>query len=234
MACLIVFDLDGTLVDSRRDLADSANELLASYGAGPLPLDAIVAMVGHGARVLVERALAAADVEAAGTDPLQRFLAIYERRLTNHTRAYPGIAEAVEDAASAAVLAVLTNKPGHHARRLLEHLALARFFAAIVGGDADVPRKPDPAGLTHLMRETRVAPRDTLFVGDSAVDVETAQRADVRLCVARYGFGPLPGPGAMPPGTLVADSPADLQPQLRRFIRESRADRPARAPDAGS
>ena len=143
---LFVFDLDGTLVDSRRDIADAANALLVSCGAAPLPEERIGRMVGEGAATLVARAFKASGVERPA-DALERFLAIYDERLLNHTRPYPGMAECSRRSAARAALAVLTNKPMASTRRILDGLDLARHFPpdAVLGGDGPFPRKPDPA-----------------------------------------------------------------------------------------
>ncbi len=187
---LIVFDLDGTLVDSRRDLADSTNDVLESYGAAPLSMDAVTAMVGEGAKVLVERALRSAGLDPAEPDALRRFRDFYDRRLLNHTRPYDGIPEVVASLGrDGHTLAVLTNKPQAPSERLLAALDLAPHFRHVVGGDTALPRKPDPAGLLDLMRREGAAPDATWLVGDSMIDVETARRAGVHLCVALYGFG---------------------------------------------
>jgi len=191
---LIAFDLDGTLVDSRRDLADSANELIAQLGGSPLPEEAIGRMVGEGARVLVERALRAAGLDAAAegdglSRSLERFLQIYDRRLLLHTRPYPGIEPALAAAREHARLAVLTNKPTRATSAVLEGLGLRPFFDDVVGGDGQWPRKPDPAALHHLMSIAGATPSRTLLVGDSLIDYETAARAGVRCCLATYGFG---------------------------------------------
>jgi phosphoglycolate phosphatase len=187
---LIVFDLDGTLIDSRRDLADSANALLASCGAALLSEEQIGRMVGDGAATLVARAFEASGVERPA-DALERFLALYDERLTNYTRPYQGIPEVLEMLGLRAKLAVLTNKPLASTRRILARLELARHFAddAVVGGDGPLPRKPDPAGLRHLARLAKVGTSSTLLVGDSIVDFRTARAALVRICLARYGFG---------------------------------------------
>jgi phosphoglycolate phosphatase len=185
---LIVFDLDGTLVDSRRDLAESANQLLEELGAAAQPEAAIGRMVGEGAAVLVHRALAAAGVgESPGA--LERFLEIYSGRLLNHTRPYDGIPEAVSVACRHARLAVLTNKPTRPSEEILDGLALRELFEDVIGGDGPWPRKPDPASLVALMERTGATPATTLLVGDSAIDHETARRASVRCCLAAYGFG---------------------------------------------
>jgi phosphoglycolate phosphatase len=187
---LVVFDLDGTLVDSRRDIADAANALLVSCGAEALPEARIGRMVGDGAATLVARALAACGVEPPA-DALERFLAIYSRRLLNHTRPYPGTAGVLTALGSRAQLAVLTNKPIAATREILAGLDLARHFPedAVLGGDGPFPRKPDPAGLLHLIRQAGVPAAATLLVGDSANDWRTARAATTAICIARYGFG---------------------------------------------
>jgi phosphoglycolate phosphatase len=218
MSALVIFDLDGTLIDSRRDLAESTNEMLASYGAAARPIDEVAAMVGEGAKVLVERALAAAGLDpAAQPGALDRFRAIYDRRLFEHTRPYPGIDVVVRDAAAGAALAVLSNKPEAPSRRLLEGFDLSRWFRWVVGGDGPFPRKPDPAAVAFLMAEAQAAPGRTLLVGDSTIDVLTARHAGVRMCVARYGFGRL-DPQAMAVGTDVAATPADVGAAIARFL----------------
>jgi phosphoglycolate phosphatase len=187
---LIVFDLDGTLVDSREDIADSANATLVSYGGQPLSEDAIGRMVGDGAPTLIARAFAAAGL-ARPPDALDRFLSIYDGRLLNHTRPYAGIPELLAELTSRSALAVLTNKPIAAARRILDGLDLSRHFESdrIVGGDGPFPRKPDPGGLTHLMASAGAAAEATVLVGDSVVDWRTACAAATRVCLARYGFG---------------------------------------------
>jgi len=190
---LIVFDLDGTLVDSRLDLAESTNEMLSSYGAPPLPVDVVAAMVGEGAKVLVARALEAAGLEADVSDALTRFREVYDRRLLVHTRPYDGIEQVVSGLSKDHSLAVLTNKPEAPSRRLLEAFGLAPYFQEVVGGDSGPARKPDPGGLHLLMKQCGAESAGTWLVGDSMIDVETARRAGVRMCVALYGFGQLRG-----------------------------------------
>jgi phosphoglycolate phosphatase len=192
---VLVFDLDGTLVDSRRDIAESANELLASLDAPPLDPDEVVRMVGEGARVLVSRVLAAGGAREDLDAAFAQFSAIYDRRLADHTRPYPGVVAGLERLAGRFTLAVLTNKPQHHTDRLLEALDLRRYFVQALGGDTALGRKPDPAGLTSLVAAAGAVPAAALLLGDSWVDAETARRAGTRFCFADYGFGDEPRGG---------------------------------------
>jgi phosphoglycolate phosphatase len=204
---IFVFDLDGTLIDSARDLAESASELVEGYGAAPLTADDVVPMVGDGAAVLVRRAL-----ERSGLDPdlpggLARFLEIYDRRLLAHTRPYPGMAEVLAGLIHRGPLAVLTNKPAGPSHTILDALGLRGFFGALIGGDGPWPRKPDPAGLRALMDGT---PGPAVMVGDSPADYRTALAAGAIPVLARYGFGFGRFEGAVPPDVLVVDHPREL------------------------
>jgi phosphoglycolate phosphatase len=209
---LFVFDLDGTLVDSRRDITDAANALLEECGGKPLDEHTIGDMVGEGAAVLVERVFAHGGTPQP-PDALDRYLAIYERRLLDHTRPYPGIVEALTGLASRAALGVLTNKPFRPTLRLLEGLDLMKWFwpGAIVGGDGPWPRKPDPAGLRHLMTLVGTKPQTTMLVGDSLIDFRTARNADTRVSLVRYGFGFRDVPHSERDGnTYVIAAPSEL------------------------
>jgi phosphoglycolate phosphatase len=187
---LSIFDLDGTLVDSRRDLAEAANELLESYGAPPLADRRIVRMIGSGAATLVSRVLTAAGLDVPIAEALPRFLAFYDDRLTRHTRPYEGIPEVLDELRGAGVaIALLTNKPLEQSVRILEAFELAPYFRWMVGGDGPWPRKPAPDSLQHIMEQASAAPADTVLIGDSAIDLQTARNAGVRICLARYGFG---------------------------------------------
>jgi len=209
---LFVFDLDGTLVDSLRDLADSANELLVSCGGAPIETAAVGRMVGEGAATLVARVFAAAGV-AKPADALERFLAIYDTKLLDHTRAYEGMPDALAAIADRASLAVLTNKPLMATRRILDGLNLSRFFetGSVLGGDGPLARKPDPAALRTLFMRANVDESDTMLVGDSMIDWETAKNARTGICLARYGFGFRDFPQERLNGReLLIDSPAGL------------------------
>jgi len=220
MTPLVVFDLDGTLIDSRQDLADSTNAVLESFGAIPLPADRVVLMVGDGARMLVLRALEASGLGPARLDEaLDRFQDCYRTRLLVNTRPYDGIDGMLGRIADLATLAVLTNKPAAPARRLIEAFGWSARFVSIVGGDGDVPRKPDPAGLHGLMTAAGTDPASTMLVGDSMIDVETARRAGVTMCLARYGFGHARGDLSLRGDEHIAETGHDIEAVIRDWIR---------------
>jgi phosphoglycolate phosphatase len=207
---LLVFDLDGTLIDSRRDLADAANALIVEGGGQPLPVAAITAMVGEGAPLLVRRALKAAGLDLDIRIALPRFLEHYDERLLVHTRLYDGTREALEALAPRATLAILTNKPQRPTERILDGLAIAHFFRWTVGGDTPHGRKPDPAGLHHLMAAAGAEAAATVMVGDSAIDLRTARAAGTRICLVRYGFGFQTAAAELRGDELIADRPGLL------------------------
>ena len=220
---LVVFDLDGTLIDSRRDLADAANALIVERGGQPQPVDAISAMVGEGAPLLVKRALAAAGLDPAEPAALPRFLDLYDERLLNHTRLYDGTHEMLDDVARKATLAVLTNKPQRPSERILEGLQIAGLFEDVIGGDTALPRKPDPGGLRHLMIAAGAGADDTIMVGDSAIDLRTARAAGTRICLVRYGFGFRFAAAELAGDELLAGTAEDLLALLRQALRLSTA-----------
>jgi phosphoglycolate phosphatase len=185
---LIAFDLDGTLIDSRRDLADSANALIVELGGAPLSEEAIGRMVGEGAALLVRRALDAAGL-GDRPDAVARFLEIYDGRLLTHTRLYDGIADVIRTARQYGRLVVLTNKPTKPSERILSALGVRELFDEVVGGDSPYPRKPDPTALLAMMHRADATAEHTLLVGDSPIDLETARRAGCRCCLAAFGFG---------------------------------------------
>jgi phosphoglycolate phosphatase len=209
---LFVFDLDGTLVDSRKDIAEAANALLESCGAAPIAEARIGRMVGDGAATLVARAFAEVGLTPP-PDALERYLTIYNDRLLNHTRTYPEVAGVLAALGSRAALGVLTNKPLALTRRILDGLDLSRYFSddAVVGGDGPYPRKPDPRGLRSLASTAAISLEDTLLVGDSVIDWRTARAAPVSICLTRYGFGfdgfPL---DQLSPADRLVDSPLEL------------------------
>ena len=173
-------------------------------------------MVGDGAPVLVARAFKAAGFEMPA-DAIDRFLALYHGRLLRYTRPYDGIPELLAELAPRAALAVLTNKPMEPTLAILDGLDLLRYFPAdhVLAGDGPFPRKPDPAGLRHLMASAGATADGTVLVGDSVVDWRTAAAAATKVCLARYGFGWEGFPiDQLQPDAWVVDSPRDL----RRYL----------------
>lgn len=187
---LVIFDLDGTLVDSAEDIAHAVNEMREQFALAQLPLDKIESYIGNGVRKLLERALP--GFERENVDRAHEiYLPIYRRRLLDNTRAYPGVVPALEELdVRGRTLAVLTNKPLKESIMILEGLGLHRHFAQVYGGDSFERKKPDPTGLRSLLDEADAGTRETLLVGDSAVDLETARNAGVRCCLVTYGIRP--------------------------------------------
>jgi phosphoglycolate phosphatase len=215
---LVAFDLDGTLVDSSGDLADSGNALLAGYGASALPKKAVVGMVGDGARELVRRLLKAGALEVPLDEALERFLALYDERLLATTIPYDGMPALLGDLRGRARLAVLTNKPIAPSDRILRGLGLRHFFDDVIGGDSDFGRKPNPDGLLALMDRAAATAAETLMVGDSVTDLRTARAAGTFACVARYGFGfaQIP-PDELEEGAYLVDHPSDIAAVVARL-----------------
>jgi phosphoglycolate phosphatase len=206
----VAFDLDGTLADTRADLAAATNHVLRSFGLAEIPPRSVYALVGEGARRLVERALG--PERAAWVDEgVGRFLDYYGAHLLDTTTLYPGVPDALDAlAAKGIVLSILSNKPEGLSRTVLHGLGVIGRFRAIVGGDSLPTRKPHPAGLESLARLT-VTPLDAmLLVGDSPVDVATAANAGTDFCGVAWGLDPDALRAAQPacvvasPGALVA------------------------------
>lgn len=213
-----MFDLDGTLVDSRRDLTGSANALIVERGGRPLPEADITRMVGEGAALLVRRALTAAALPFGDAD-VTRFLEIYDKRLLETTRPYPGMRDALETVAADAVVTVLTNKPLAPARVLLDALDLLPFISMTVGGDGGFPRKPDPASLRHLIDAHGATAETTVMVGDTRIDFETAINAGTHVCLARYGFGYEHfDPSRLTGREALVDEPSQIPDAIRRLL----------------
>jgi phosphoglycolate phosphatase len=188
---LVVFDLDGTLIDSKVDLANAVNATRRDLGLEPLPDSLVFSYVGNGAPVLIRKALGDGYPEEQYQRSLQFFLQYYREHMLDHTRLYPGVREALDRMRAAGVLmAVLTNKPVRFSRDLIRGLGVADHFAVVYGGNSFETKKPHPEGLETLMRELGARPETTLVVGDSAVDVRTARNAGVRSCGVTWGFQP--------------------------------------------
>jgi phosphoglycolate phosphatase len=188
---LVIFDLDGTLIDSERDLVLSVNAARAHMGMGPLDHHLIASYVGNGAPVLIRRALGETATQEEIDRALQYFLAYYREHMLDNTRLYPGVRESLERLDEAGVLmAVLTNKPVRFSEALVEGLGVAAHFRRVYGGNSFREKKPYPVGVQTLLEELSAAAGSTLMVGDSAVDIRTARNAGILSCGVTFGFQP--------------------------------------------
>lgn len=188
---LVIFDLDGTLIDSRLDLAYSVNAARAALGRGPLPHELIFSYVGNGAPVLMQRAMGPETSEDETAAALEFFLDYYRDHALDNTHLYPGVRESLERLHAAGMqLAVLTNKPVRISKAILEQLNLAPLMFRVYGGNSFPQKKPHPVGIDTLRAEAAVDVRATWMVGDSYVDIQTAHNAGVSSCGVLYGFQP--------------------------------------------
>jgi len=184
---VIIFDLDGTLIDSRVDLANSVNYTRVRLGMSLLPNELIYSYVGDGASMLIRRAFGREPTEAELKEALEIFLAHYKLHLLDHTVLYPGVLEALEGLASLN-LAVLTNKPINPTNIILEGLGVKEKFAVIYGGNSFEQKKPDPIGVHKILKDTGTFRERTLMVGDSRIDIETGANAQIATCGVTYGL----------------------------------------------
>jgi phosphoglycolate phosphatase len=211
---LLIFDLDGTLIDSRLDLVHSVNASLRHLGRPELPDDLIASYVGDGAPMLIRRTLGADSAdEALVRKGLEYFLAYYKEHKLDHTTVYDGMKEALLAIRNSHIgvprkMAVLSNKPVNPSRAIVEALGLGEFFVSVYGGNSFASKKPDPEGAQTILRDVGAQPKETLMVGDSAVDVTTGQNAGLWTCAVTYGFAPHTLDAANP--DVVVDSPRDL------------------------
>lgn len=215
----LLFDLDGTLVDSVPDIAAATNQLLDSEGHAPLEVDEVRRMIGHGIPKLVERAMAARGrtLDAAALAPLvARMMAFYGDNLTGRTALLPGAREALEEGARAGLgLAVVTNKPEGFSRTIVAHFGLEDLVPVVVGGDTCATRKPAPEMLLHAAAKLGATPATAVMVGDSGADVDSARAAGMKVVVVRGGYG---GVAAEDLGAdIVIDTLADLFGALERL-----------------
>lgn len=207
----LIFDLDGTLIDSQLDLIRSVNAMLLEMGREQLHEDTISGYIGHGAPQLVGRALGNGAGEAEREHALKFFLSYYEDHKMDSTRAYPGVPEALEHL-SGFSMAILTNKPVRISVRILEDLGLAKYFSAVYGGNSFETKKPDPLGAHTILREFGAAPGEVILIGDSEVDVQTARNAGTLAAAVNYGFGA--HDRAAHPADFYLDRLTDLIPLL--------------------
>jgi phosphoglycolate phosphatase len=190
---LVIFDLDGTLIDSRLDLIHSVNAMLRHFEHSELPGEVVASYVGDGAPMLVRRALGDPEDETFFKQALEYFLAYYREHKLDHTVVYAGIPEALRQIQSNDTkrkMAVLSNKPVHPSRAIVEALGLADFFVHVYGGNSFETKKPDPLGARTLLKETGIMPEQAMIVGDSSIDVLTGRNAGIATCGVTYGFAP--------------------------------------------
>jgi phosphoglycolate phosphatase len=213
---LVIFDLDGTLIDSERDLAASVNAMLVRYGRKELPLEVIGTYIGDGAPMLIRRALGDPADREFLQEALNFFLAHYREHKLDSTRPYDGIKPMLEQLANSESagrkLAVLTNKPVRASRDILAGLGLAGSFFQVYGGNSFETKKPDPLGAHTLLREAGVAADEAAMVGDSQVDILTARNAGLWSVGVTYGFAPKSLEVVMP--DVLVDTPAELASAL--------------------
>jgi phosphoglycolate phosphatase len=188
---LLIFDLDGTLIDSRLDLAHSVNATRTHMGMPTLDNERVYSYVGNGAPVLIRRAMGEKATEPEVQEALEFFMEYYREHVLDFTTLYPGVKESLERLSAAGKrMAVLTNKPVRMSRMIVEGLGVAPCFFQVYGGNSFDFKKPHPIGIETLMREAACGRSRTLMVGDSSVDVQTARNAQVKCCGVTYGFQP--------------------------------------------
>jgi phosphoglycolate phosphatase len=211
---LLIFDLDGTLVDSRLDLANSVNAMLRHYGKPQLPNDVIASYIGNGAPVLVRRSLGDPDDERFVQEALLYFMAYYREHKLDTTYVYDGIFPALDAIVASrnglgdVKMAVLSNKPVGPSQGIVEALGLGKYFFQVYGGNSFHTKKPDPAGVQNLMAEAGAQPEATVIIGDSDVDMITARNAGIYSLGVTYGLAPHTLEDA-PPDVLI-DHPREL------------------------
>ncbi|HZR67333.1 MAG TPA: HAD-IA family hydrolase [Terriglobales bacterium] len=208
---LVIFDLDGTLIDSRLDLIHSVNAMLRHFDRPELPGEIVASYVGDGAPMLVRRALGDPEDERFFKQALDFFLAYYREHKLDFTHVYAGVPEALEQIQANGAqrkLAVVSNKPVNPTRAIVEALGLGKFFVRVYGGNSFDTKKPDPLGVNTLLKETSTAPEHAMIVGDSSIDVLTGRNAGIATCGVTYGFAPHTLCEAPP--DVVIESPDEL------------------------
>ena len=207
----LIFDLDGTLIDSKLDLALAVNATLAEMGANTLSQEQISGYVGQGAATLIARALGNSASEDEHRRGLDFFIRHYSAHKLDHTTVYPGVREAL-DALAGMPMAVLTNKPVRVSREIIAGLGLGHYFRVIYGGNSFERKKPDPMGVETLLREFGAAAEQIMIIGDSEIDVQTARNSGTWACGVTYGFGNHQL-DTFPPDLLI-DTLVELPPRL--------------------
>jgi phosphoglycolate phosphatase len=205
---VLIFDLDGTLVDSKKDLTASVNHIRHQFDLPDLTEEEIARFIGNGALMLIRRALGTQAIEANVQTGLQMFLSYYRAHMLDSTTLYPGVRETL-DRLTDCKLAVLTNKPVHFSCAMLDGLGIYKHFASVYGGNSFDHKKPDPVGIYQILSDTRGQRERTWMIGDSAVDVLTGRNAGVRTCGVTYGYATVTFKDA-PPDFLI-DNFSDLE-----------------------
>ena len=212
MKPVLIFDLDGTLVDSKRDLTTSVNHVRQKFDLPDLTEEEIAGFIGSGALMLVRRVLGPKATESNVQAALQLFLAYYRAHMLDQTALYPGVRETL-DRLQDCKLAVLTNKPVHFSCAMLDGLGIYRHFAAVYGGNSFDRKKPDPVGVLQILSDTKGRREKTWMIGDSAVDVLTGRNAGVTTCGVTYGYATSSFKDA-PPDFVI-----DVFPELEKLVR---------------
>jgi phosphoglycolate phosphatase len=188
---LVIFDLDGTLIDSKLDLAHAVNATRTHMGLGPLSHELIYSYVGNGAPVLIRRALGDAASQADVDKALEYFLTYYRDHKLDYTVLYPGVRESLDQLRDSGVrMAVLTNKPFRISREIIEGLGVGPHFFQVYGGNSFEQKKPDPVGIHALIGEAGIDASRAMMVGDSGVDIQTARNAGIAAVGCTWGFQP--------------------------------------------
>jgi phosphoglycolate phosphatase len=188
MADCIIFDLDGTLIDSRADLTTGVNLVRENYGLEPLTIETVTSYVGNGARKLIERAFANTDADLE--EALSMMKKFYMENMLDKTELYPGVKDGLKKLSEAGIpLAVITNKPTEPCKMILEHFGISPYIKFAIGGNSGFPLKPEPDSLLHVVKETGSAPEKSWILGDNYTDLESGRRAGIKKCLALYGFG---------------------------------------------
>ena len=212
---LIIYDLDGTLVDTREDIARAANHMRMQMGLHPIAAESVSAFVGRGVHALISGCLETEDGKKIekGTKIYRDY---YGKHMLDSSRLYP-FAKEVLDYFKSRHQAVITNKPDPFSAELLKALGVADYFFEIVPGNADHPKKPDPAAVRHLMESAEASKEETLFVGDSRIDIETGRNAGIRTVVLLHGFGSA--------DELQSAAPARIFKDFREFLETARKEK---------
>ena len=213
-AKLIIFDLDGTLIDSKRDIAFSVNETLKKMGLSPIPQEEVYGYVGNGVRPLIEQTMANNGMEADLPTAIGHFRELYIKHLLDTTIMFDGIREVLEHFRADKIMAVASNKPYRYVEKILDGLGMTSYFSSVKGGDNVEVKKPAPEMLDTIIKETGFDRDSCVFIGDSGVDIRTGKNAGVKTVGVTYGFRPTEEIMENKPDVLV-DSPLKLKEVIR-------------------